>query len=208
MDQQPRLNRVYISDAWLQGTPERVRKRRRTDKTTGREMSQSANVTNLPSFTAVVPTASLSDFQVGRPIGYGRRGTVFRATWNGETVALKLFDTHKNHGRQVFWREMKAYQHLKAAWGRLVPTPKFYAEAFGIIYLGMQMAEQPPSSARLEDWDSVLLQLEEEFGFIHLDVDCGDRGLGLYNRMMLRDDETGELRPIVIDLEEYQLVEI
>jgi hypothetical protein len=131
---------------------------------------------------------------------------VFRATWNGETVALKLFDTHKNQGREAFQREMKAYQHLKAAWGRLIPTPKFCAEAFGIVYLGMQLAEPPPPSARIEDWDSVLLKLEEEYGFCHLDVGCRGRGWGLYNRMMLRDD-TGELRPIVIDLEDYELVD-
>ena len=61
-------------------------------------------------------------------------------------------------------REIKAYEHLKAAWGRLVPAPKFTAEAFGVIFFGMQMAERPPKSARVEDWDDALFELEEKYG--------------------------------------------
>lgn len=69
------------------------------------------------------------------------------------------------------------------------------------------MAEHPPQSARLEDWDDVLLELEEKYGFRHLDVDSSERGPGLRNRMTLRDDNTGCTQPIVVDLEEYELLE-
>ena len=121
-------------------------------------------------------------------------------------VAVKLFDTHKNKGREAFKREIKAYEHLKEAWGRLVPAPKFTAEAFGVIFFGMQMAERPLQSARVEDWDDALFELEEKYGFRHRDVDGSERGPGLQNRMILRDD-IGCAQPIIIDLEEYELVE-
>jgi hypothetical protein len=79
-------------------------------------------------------------------------------------------------------REIKASEHLKQDWGRLVPTPKFTAEAFGVIFLGMQMAEHPTQSARIEDWDDVVLwELEEKYGFRHLDVNGGERGPFLQN---------------------------
>ena len=49
------------------------------------------------------------------------------------------------------------------------------------------------------------MELEEKYGFRHLDVDGDERGPFLQNRMVLRDD-TGRTQPIIIDLEEYELL--
>ena len=65
------------------------------------------------------------------------------------------------------------------------------------------MAEHPPQSARM-DWDHVLRELEEKHGFHHLDVDGSDRGASLQNPMIIRDN-SGGVRPIIIDLEEFEL---
>jgi len=217
-DNQPRLDTGALSKDWLRFTPERAGGKRRAEETapattrarsrqkTSRSRSPrpgQASAISRP-LSASIPTACLRDFNVGSPIGYGRRGTTFSATWQGETVAVKLFDTHKNDGREAFMREIKAYEHLAEDWGRLVPTPKFTAEAFGVIFFGMQMAEHPPPSARIGDWNGVLRELEEKYGFRHLDVDGDERGPNLQNRMVLRDDDTGRTQPIIIDLEDYE----
>jgi hypothetical protein len=69
------------------------------------------------------------------------------------------------------------------------------------------MAEPPPASGvSEEDWDSVLCELEAKYGFRHLDMDPPNVRCSFHNRMMLRDNDTGRLRPIVIDLEHYELV--
>jgi hypothetical protein len=213
-DNQTPLDQASLSEEWLQSTPEKVGgKRARPAETStcagpSRQQINEKNRSrqNSRSHTTIVPTATLFDFKVGPPLGHGRHGTTFSTTWKGEIVAVKVFDTLKNKGMEAFLREIKAYEHLKEAWGNLVPTPKFTAEAFGVIFLGMQMAERPSQTARVEDWDYTLLELEKKYGFRHLDVDGFGRGPGLHNRMILRDG-TGLARPIVIDLEEYELVE-
>lgn len=226
-DRGERLSPGILSETWLTSTPERANKR--PPSPDGR--NQANKRSRLPGFigqrggqgrgkrrslgrdrglshSQSIPRVSLNDFEVGRPIGYGRRGTVFSGTWNGEVVALKLFDSSKNNGWEAFMHEMEAYEHLGAlgdAWGRLVPTPKFTAEAFGVSFLGMQMAESPSQSDCEEDWDDALFELEQTYGFRHLDVDGSDRGPDCRNRMILRD-KTGCRRPIIIDLEEFEFV--
>lgn len=68
------------------------------------------------------------------------------------------------------------------------------------------MAERPPQSACVEDWDDALFELEEKYGFRHLDVDGSGLGPGLQSRMVIRDG-TGRAQSILIDLEEYELAE-
>jgi hypothetical protein len=146
-DNQTPLNQANLSEEWLQSTLEKIggKRPRPAETSTGPSRQQRTKTNrrrqNGRSHTTSVPTASLLYFKVGPPLGHGRRGTTFSATWKGEIVAVKVFDTHKKKGMEAFLREIKAYEHLKEAWGNLISTPKFTAEAFGVIFLGMQMAE-------------------------------------------------------------------
>lgn len=63
--------------------------------------------------------------------GFGRRGTPFDVKWNGESLAAKQFVTNKEDGLAASDREIRAYEHLNQAWGKLVPTPRFVSAALG-----------------------------------------------------------------------------
>ena len=218
-DNQQRLDPVTLSLDWLRSTPEKLggkkrargpdspransRQRTSSGRSSSSPLRQPSATTNF--MTVTIPTIRLCDFNMSSPIGFGRHGTTFRATWQGEIVAVKLFDSHKNNAREAFLREILAYKHLAAVWGRLIPIPKFTAEAFGVIFFGMQMAERPPHGAEIQDWDDVLQELEEKYGFRHLDVNGCERGPSFQNRMVLRDP-SGCTHPIVIDLEDYELL--
>lgn len=129
-------------------------------------------------------------------------GSSFRAKWRGETVAVKIFDATKPGGQEAFDKEVAAYTRLQDAWGEVVPHPKFISHAFGVWFLGMQMAY---GDAISEDWADVLDALEKKHRFRHLDVWTGERGDDWRNLMVLKDGE-GVLHPIVIDLEHYEIL--
>ena len=133
------------------------------------------------------------------------RGPCFKLNGGGLTVAVKIFDATKRGGQEGFDNEIAAYTHLRDAWGKLVPFPKFISFAFGVWFLGMQMAYPPPADARSQDWADVLELLEKKYRFRHLDVWTGERGDDWHNLMVLKDD-AGAVRPIVIDLEHYEIL--
>ena len=67
------------------------------------------------------------------------------------------------------------------------------------------MAQPPPKDACMDDWRNVLDELERKYRFRHLDVWTGERGDDWQNLMVIRDGKGGD-RPIVIDLEDYELL--
>ena len=117
---------------------------------------------------------------------------------------MKVFDATKPFGKEAFEKEIKAYVHLEGAWGKLVPKPRFVSEAFGVMFLGMQMAQPAPQDACINDWGMVLDELETKYKFRHLDVFTGERGSDWRNLMTVYDGK-GKYHPIVIDLEDYEI---
>jgi hypothetical protein len=55
------------------------------------------------------------------------------------------------------------------------------------------------------DWGKVLNELETKYKFRHLDVWTGERGDEWPNLMIFKDTK-GRIRPIMIDLEDYELL--
>lgn len=76
----------------------------------------------------------------------------------------------------AFEKEIKAYYYLEYAWGELVPEPRFLSFAFGVWFLGMQMARPPAENACMDDWGRELDELERKYKFRHLDIWNGERG--------------------------------
>jgi len=152
-----------------------------------------------------IDMVDFEEIDIRDPIGYGKRGTSFSAQWKDELLAVKVFDATKPGGQDAFEKEIKAYLHLEDAWGQLIPEPRLVSFAFGMWFLGMQMARPPPEGARLDDWGKVLDELERKYKFRHLDVWNGERGDDWQNLMVVKDKE-GRDRPIVIDLEDYELL--
>lgn len=89
----------------------------------------------MPIKTVLFDEISLKD-----PLGFEKQGTLFSAEWRGELVAVKIFDATKAGEQEAFDKEVAAYMHLEQAWEELIPFPKFISLAFGVWFLGMQMA--------------------------------------------------------------------
>jgi hypothetical protein len=204
-----------LRSSWYDGTPEKRKdpdkdskgsNKRRRDSGPSNPSATGSSGGNYGTGTvhaSCIPSINYDDIVFGEPIGYGRNGSTYSATWNGETVAVKIFDLTKGSGWKDSLKEIQAYESLKGAWGVLIPTPKFLARACGCVFLGLQMAERPAPNTSSKQWDGVLRKLEEEYGFRHLDVDSYDRMGKFHNRMVLRDHD-GHTRPIIIDLEQYE----
>ena len=152
-----------------------------------------------------IESVDFDEVELRDPIGYGKCGTSFAAIWRDELVAIKVFDSTKPGGQEAFNKEIAAYIHLQGVWGDLVPRPRFVSSAFGARFLGMQMAHAPGDDACPQDWAGVLEKLEKNYRFRHLDVWTGERGDDWRNLMVIRDKD-GVDRPIVIDLEDYEIL--
>lgn len=163
-------------------------------------------VANPTGSSCPIESVHFDEIDLTSPLGYGKRGTSFQAQWRDQTVAVKIFDATKPGGQEAFDKEVAAYTHLRDAWGELVAFPKFTSFAFGVWFLGMQMAYPPPAHATSQDWANVLELLEKNHHFRHLDVWRGERGDEWRNLMVLKDDDGGMVRPIVIDLEDYEIL--
>lgn len=95
-DTQSVLDTPGLSQAWLEGTPDKVKKRPPSppppaDQGTakrrfwrGRGGGEGRGGAKLRSRSAggIIPMVTLNDFKVGQPIGYGRHGTTFSGMWN------------------------------------------------------------------------------------------------------------------------------
>ena len=197
-------NQDKLPEGWFHENPQVMPLPRHTSATTS-GVGTSTEQVDETAISALIPHTDFAEFKMGPPLGFGRCGTTFEATYHGDTVAVKLFDTNKGNGWEAFWREIATYNALQEAWGRLVPRPQFIAEAFVVYFLGLQKSEPPPENTPVEEWDSVLEELEKPYGFYHLDMEPPGRN-PFHNRMMLRDKDTDRLQPIVIDLEDYELL--
>ena len=231
-DTSSKLSRGGLKDKWETETPPQIeeardRKRTRVDDDSGRARARrrgllgedgpmkgpssdgsranaDMGVVN-PIESIPIERVQFDEIELTSPLGYGKQGTSFQAQWRGQTVAVKIFDATKPGGEEGFDNEIAAYTHLRDAWGKLVPFPKFISFAFGVRFLGMQMAYPPPADARSQDWADVLELLEKKYRFRHLDVWTGERGDDWQNLMVLKDD-AGAVRPIVTDLEDYEIL--
>lgn len=152
-----------------------------------------------------IESVDFDEVELWDPIGYGKCGTSFAAKWREELVAVKVFDATKPGGQEAFDNEIAAYIHLQDVWGDLVPKPRFVSSAFGARFLGMQMAHAPGDDACPQDWAGVLEKLEKKYRFRHLDVWTGERGADWRNLMVIRDKD-GVDHPIVIDLQDYEIL--
>jgi hypothetical protein len=134
-----------------------------------------------------------------KPLGWGRNGCTFKATWQGKRVAVKQFDLTKN--ALAYETELEAYNRLEKVWGHLVPTPLFLAESLSgnVRFLGMQLG-RPPSDDDVnveDDYQKVLRKLKEEYRFQQLDWSHCDNCVYL-------DGDEGHPTLVVIDLEDVE----
>jgi hypothetical protein len=88
---------------------------------------------------SVIPSVPFASLSFGKPLGYGRNGCVFRADWQGKTVAVKQFDLGRPGVFARFRKEISAYEMLKLAQGVLVPKALFLTQSMGIAYLGLEL---------------------------------------------------------------------
>lgn len=70
-----------------------------------------------------VPWVKYEDLQQKTYIAHGSNGVVFGAWINGDEYSVKQFNLSKNFAS--YKREIRAYKHLRDAWGTLVPAPHF-----------------------------------------------------------------------------------
>jgi hypothetical protein len=175
-----------------ENSAERSRKRPRSRSPTGGDPTTSVQFASIP----FIPYKSISFEKVA--LGYGRNGCVFRAQWEGETVAVKQFDLGRPGIYQRFWNELSAYDLMKDAQGEFIPKARFWSKSrVGIAYLGLQLGRDPTEDDDVSSWQEVIRKLRTEYGFCHTDA---DRRNGLFIQ-----DEHGVDRLVAIDLEEYSL---
>jgi hypothetical protein len=85
-----------------------------------------------------------------------RNGCVFRADWQGKTVAVKQFDLGRQGVFSSFRIEISAYEKLKLAQGVLVPKALFLTQSMGIAYLGLELGRDPAEGDDVSSWLQVL----------------------------------------------------
>jgi hypothetical protein len=142
---------------------------------------------------------SLTDIE---PLGWGRNGCTFKATWKGEKVAVKQFDLTKN--ALAYETELEAYNRLETDWGRLVPTPFFLSESSSgnVRFLGMQLGRPPKDyNVSVDDaYHKVLTTLNNKYGFQQLDWSHCDNCVYLDDG----DEDHSNSTLVVIDLENVE----
>jgi hypothetical protein len=149
----------------------------------------------------VLPFVSRGDIEIKGVIGCGRNGTVLKAHWAGQEVALKQFDLSKG-GEPRFQAEATAYAKLQPAWGKLVPKPLFISESASgnVTFLGLQLGRALTHADVVSgpSMQSLVEEILQSYGVQLLDV----RDLNFV--FLPRQDGTEGLA--VIDLEDHELV--
>jgi hypothetical protein len=146
----------------------------------------------------VLPFVPRDNIEIKEMIGYGKNGTVFKALWAGQEIALKQFDLSKG-GKPRFQSEATAYSKLQKAWGTLVPRPLFLSESKSgnVTFLGMQLG-RAIASANDVSWprmEALCKTIHQSYGVRLLDV----RDVNFV--FLPREDGSEELA--VIDLEDH-----
>jgi hypothetical protein len=150
----------------------------------------------------ILPMVSGDDLQIDGIIGYGRNGTVFKARWGEQEIALKQFDLSKGGGPR-FQSEASAYSRLREAWGKLVPRPLFLSESVSgnVTFLGLQLGRPfaDIDGKLLPRIDDLLEQIRQLYGIQLLDA-CNLNFIYL-------PSEDGTEALAAIDLEDHELVD-
>ncbi|KAI8600148.1 kinase-like domain-containing protein [Dissophora ornata] len=130
----------------------------------------------LPNgFTVSVGKLSLHEFDIQELLGEGRTGRVFRATWKGESVALKVCDLYKHpEYEDEILSEVAAYKALEDLQGVCIPHFKIAGYDGGLFSIAMEIAGSPmevdklSSQERLKIADGLLLI--HQHGIMHNDI--------------------------------------
>jgi hypothetical protein len=149
-----------------------------------------------------IPFINFDSLKDIKPLGWGRNGTTFRATWNGREVAVKQFDLWNN--AEAYETEIEAYYRLKDVWGELVPTPYFLSESWSgnVRFLGMQLGQSTSESTMNKDeidtaYHHVLCKLSGSYAFSQLDWSHSE------NCVVVKGSSDRE-NVLVIDLEDVE----
>ena len=149
-----------------------------------------------------VPTVDFQDLVVGKEIGIGRNGSLFRVSWKGKEYAMKQFDVGKD-GIQGYENEITAYGRTKKVWGELVPKPYFVSEtpSGGVRLLGLQLGSPIDDSFVdandiWELWQQSHTILENDYGIRHNEASSGQNSI-------LIEDGHGQQRLAIIDFESW-----
>jgi hypothetical protein len=105
--------------------------------------SKQQRVLRSSTASSVIPSVPFASVSFGKSLGYGRNGCVFRADWQGQSVAVKQFDLGRPGVFARFRKEISAYEMLKLAQGVLVPKALFLTQRMGIAYLGLELERDP-----------------------------------------------------------------
>jgi hypothetical protein len=149
----------------------------------------------------ILPLVSRNDFQLQESLGFGKNGTVFKALWAGQEVAVKIFDLDKQ-GKEAYRSETFAYARLQDSWGILVPKPLFLSQTnFGIVlmYLGLQLGK-PFTKSDEASWAErrkVVSAIRKHHGIRLLDDDHEQN-------FLLLTAKNGVDNVVAIDLEDHE----
>lgn len=180
------------------GTGSKKRRRSLTTKSTSNEKSHQSSKQEC---NLNLPWVDVYELNINhqRPLGSGRNGIVYQASWGGFDVALKQFDVRTATGEVALRKELQAYARLKDAHGRLVPRPLFLSESpsGGFAFLALQIGRPVEEEDNISEQDclQLLLTLKLDYGIQQNDP----RG----NFIMLRDSQ-GHERLAAIDFEDWE----
>jgi hypothetical protein len=199
-------------------TPSARRQQNTKPKSTSGKRKRSTSGKNNPGSSMVkernsvhgrplsIPWVNLKDFHIGKesPIGCGRNGAVFRATWKGMDVALKQFDVRTTAGQSAYDTELLAYSRLQDAYGKFVPKPMFLSESpsGGVQFLALQMGREVRAGnsadekiAHMSFRESLLDKLRNKYGIRHNDP---------HNNFVILQNKAGKDHLAMIDFEDWE----
>jgi len=94
--------------------------------------------------TVAVGMLNLHEFKIEEVLGEGRTGRVFRATWQGEPVALKVCDLYKDPNYEDdMLTEVATYKTLDDLQGVCVPRFKIAGYDGGMFAIAIEIAGSP-----------------------------------------------------------------
>ncbi|KAG0038649.1 hypothetical protein BGZ83_003028 [Gryganskiella cystojenkinii] len=130
----------------------------------------------LPSgFDVSVGKLNLQEFEVQELLGEGRTGRVFRASWKGEPVALKVCDLYKDSQYEDdILSEVGAYKALEVLQGVCIPHFKTAGYDGGLFSIAMEIAGSPMEVDKLSYRERLKivngLLLIHQRGIVHNDI--------------------------------------
>jgi len=106
------------------------------------------------------------------PLGRGRTGTTFVATYKNKPVALKIADIWKSSWLEPeVVCEQKVYQYLASLQGQCIPTMKFLWKSEGFILFATTLVIRSPFHWTLKAAQKTLRAIHSA-GVLHGDIRC------------------------------------